>query len=65
MPHLRRYALLSLLWLAACGQSGDLYLPDDKPDIVPVTQPGAIPPAVPPTPAPPAEDAAPDSSNKK
>jgi len=40
-----RLSLLALLLLAACGQSGDLYLPSD---------PGAAPP--PATPAPETQD---------
>jgi len=35
MRSLRTLGLLSLLVLAACGQKGPLYLPDDKPVVVP------------------------------
>jgi predicted small lipoprotein YifL len=44
---MRAFALLSFLLLAACGQSGDLYLPAERPAAA--TEP-APPPATPPAP---------------
>jgi hypothetical protein len=45
---MRALALLTFLLLAACGQSGDLYLPAERPE--PAAQPAA--PPAPPAPAP-------------
>jgi predicted small lipoprotein YifL len=51
---MRALTLLSFLLLAACGQSGDLYLPPEQP-----AEPVAAPPAAETPPAPP-EDKKPE-----
>ena len=59
---MRALVLLSLLALAACGQKGNLYLPDEDPEAVPATIGPVIttsPATTPATPAPPAPPAAP------
>jgi predicted small lipoprotein YifL len=42
---MRALVLLSFLLLAACGQSGDLYLPAEQPE--PAAAPAAAPPEAP------------------
>ncbi len=54
MPSLRLLAVVICLSLTACGQTGDLYLPDEKPKAPPADE---VPVSV--TPTEPATDATP------
>jgi predicted small lipoprotein YifL len=64
---MRRLALPVLLALAACGQKGNLYLPDEGVQTVPVSTgaAGATIEVVPATPVPAADDSEADKPDAK